>query len=112
MSYNYTGLASTAVGLINKFGRDATLRTNTLGGDEFDPTVTTSDETIKAVFLNYNASVVDGTLIKSNDKMILTYSLVDPKNEIVDGTVKYEVISVQEVKPGVTPMIYKVQLRT
>jgi hypothetical protein len=112
MKYDYSSLAATAVGLIDKFGRDTTLRTNTVSGTEFDPTIVATDETISAVFMGYKTNEVDGTLIKSNDKMILTYAVIDLKNEIIDGGKKYEVVNVQEVKPGITPMIYKVQLRS
>ena len=111
MSYDYSGLASTAQNLIDKFGRDTTLRTNVLSGSEFDPTITPTDSTIKAVFLSYKSAEVDGTLIKTNDKMLITYTLLDTKNEIVDGGKKYEVVNVDEIKPGITPMIYKVQIR-
>ena len=112
MSYDYSGLANTAQTLIDKFGRDTTLRVNTSSGSEFDPTIVVNDTTIKAVFLSYKTNDVDGTLIKSNDKMLLTYVEVENKNEIVDGGHKYEVINVDEVKPGLTPMIYKVQIRS
>ena len=111
MSYDYTSLANTAIGLIDKFGRDTTLRTNVITGTEFDPTITPNDTTISAVFLNFKSDEVDGTLIRSSDKKLLTYTAMDLKNEIVDGGTKYEVVRVDEVKPGVTPMIYKVQIR-
>jgi len=112
MSYDYSNVQATAISLINKFGRTITHRTTTSSGDEFDPVIVNNDTSITAVMIGYEAKEIDGTLIKTNDKMILTYTSINTKDEILDGAIKYEVVNVNEVKPGDTPLIYKVQIRS
>lgn len=112
MTFDYTQLALVAQRMITRFGRSTTLRTNVKTGDEWNPTITPSDATINAVFISFKATDVDNTLIKSGDKMLLSYTQIDSKNIIIDGGVKYEVVGVEEVKTGDTAILYKAHIRT
>lgn len=112
MNFDYSNLADVAQRMIIRFGRDTTLRTNVKTGDEWNPTITPSDATIKAVFISFKAEDIDNTLIKTGDKMLICYDAIDKKNEIVDNGVKYEVISVEEIQTGDTKILYKAHIRT
>lgn len=111
MAYDYTNIYNTAVRLIDKFGRNVTLRTTTTSGTSFDPVVNEIDTTIKAVSTKFNASEIDGTLIQQNDKKLITYDEVNDQQKIVDDGISYEVINVDTINPGDTKIIYMVQIR-
>lgn len=113
MSFDYSGLQSTATRLISKFGRDFTLRTLIKSGPSYNPVIVNSDQTIKGVFTKFKAGEVDGTLIQSSDKMVIVDSAVIPSvdQRIADGSSEYSIVNVDEIKPGEVGMIYKVQAR-
>jgi hypothetical protein len=113
LSFDYTGLQSTATRLISRFGRDFTLRTLDKSGVSYNPVIVNSDVTIKGVFTKFKASEIDGTLVESGDKMIIVDSSVIPNVEqrIVDGSSEYSIVDVDEIKPGEIGMIYKIQAR-
>lgn len=111
MSFDYQKMADLSVNLIARFGRTATLRTKTYTGPEYDPVITETDTDILAVFTDYRADDVDGTLIKNGDKMLITTTKIETDDEVIDNSVSYEVVSVNEIAPGPMPLIYKVQVR-
>jgi len=109
--YDYSNLASTSVRLINKFGKSILKRTITNSGDEWNPTQVNVDTSIDGVVTAYGLNEIDGTLIKSTDKKLLTTSLIDTSDKIVDGAIIYSVVSVSTVEPSTTALLYKIQLR-
>jgi len=110
--FDYSGLASTSVRLISRFGKTVLRRTITNSGPEYDPTQVNVDTAIYGVIVSYGLNEIDGTLILAKDKKLLTTSLIDIKDKIVDGSIAYSVISVSVVEPATTSLLYKVQLRT
>jgi hypothetical protein len=57
---------------------------------------------------------VDGTLIQMGDKKVLCAAegLTKPApGDIVEDGSEYRVVAVQEVGPGDTPILYKLQVR-
>ena len=109
--YNYSSIASTAQHLINKFGRDITVITQTQSGTDYAPTITETESTIKAVITNFSINEIDGTIIQTSDKKILTYEEIKPEQVVsIDGD-RLSIINVGTVAPGDTKIIYKGQLR-
>jgi len=109
--FDYSGMARTATRLINKFGKAILKRTITNSGDPWSPTQVNVDTSIDGVVVAYGLNEIDGTLILSSDKKLLTTSLVDIADKIVDGAITYSVISVLVIEPASTVLLYKVQLR-
>lgn len=109
--FDYSNVNLTASALIERFGRTMTLRTLVQSGSAFDPTVTNSDTSIIGVMTGYRANQIDGTMIQSGDKLLLTHSAVTVQDKIVDDGKEYSVITVNVVKPGGTTLLHKVQVR-
>lgn len=109
--YDYSKLAQTAINLIARFGKTVQLRTVTNSGSDFDPNLTNVDTPIKAVISDYKNYDIDGTLILAKDKKMITTSSVTLSDNIVDGSTVYSVVSVNEIAPSTTVLVYKVQLR-
>ena len=120
MAYDYTGLAATADRLIEKFGQAATIRRKTTtGGSAYDPTsgtTTTTDQAVNAAITRYRNSEIDGTLIKRGDKQALVPAVgltITPtvKDQFVLGDVVHAIQAVDEVSPGGTVVVYRLQVR-
>lgn len=109
--FDYTNLSATSARLINRFGRNLKKRTITNSGTEWNPTQTATDTDIDGVIVAYGLDEIDGTLIMTTDKKLLTTSAVELDDKIVDGSTVYAVVSVSVVEPGDTKLLYKVQLR-
>ena len=120
MSYDYSGLAETAINQIADKGRAVTLVYKTQG--TYVPasdTITgqsSTTQTVKMLITNYNKREVNETLIKSGDLLgiLANDSLTRaPKtsDQVTDGGETYSVVNVEYIKPGPTVLIYKLQLR-
>lgn len=114
----YDRFVETAIKQINDKGRTVTLRSKTAG--EFDPIAgtmtggTQTDRTPKALFTDYVAKHVDGTIIQQGDKQVLIADVMTaPDNDdiLIDGTDEYSIIHVGAIQPGDTPILYKLQVR-
>lgn len=118
MAFDYAKAAATALRLLTKFGRDVTLRNYTVG--TYDPatgtnSVSTSDVTVKAAVLDYGAGQMEqaGNLIQSGDKRCLVQAGTVPalEDHVIVGSKDYSILSVGEVNPAGTPVIYNLHLR-
>lgn len=111
----YGDLSSVAQELIDEFGRAVTIRTYTSYGDNYDPTRVSDDyPNIKAVFADHSLGDIDGTRIKSGDKLLVIISPVALVTgmKILDGGIEYSVIPpLEEVKPGDTTVLYLANVR-
>lgn len=109
-----------AIAEVSDKGRSVTLTYTTQGtydpGDDTFTGQTTTTQTVKAVILNFRRAEIDGTLIKNGDRR----ALVAPDNltrapktgdTITDGSEVFSIQNVEEVKPGDTVLLYKLQLR-
>jgi len=111
MTFNYAPLQNTADRLIERFGRDVVLTTVTEG--TFNPatdTVTgggTSEQTIKAVFTDYNQQQIDGSIVKRGDKLVYTFTQPE-LNDLIDG---WKVLNVEAIQPADSTILYKSQVR-
>lgn len=115
MSELYDDFADTAEELIAEFGRDIVLLNRQRGG--YNPRTNTMSDgvdtsrTVKAVFRDYKAKDIDGTVIQTGDKLCLIAGAVDGDEIVMDGADQYAIISIEAVQPGNTLILSKVQVR-
>lgn len=115
MSEFYDDFVTDAQEMIAEFGRDIILLNRQRGG--YDPRTNTMSDaadtsrTVRAVFTDYKAKDIDGTVIKTGDKLCLIAGAVDGKEIIVDGVDQYAIKNVEAVQPGDTLILSKVQVR-
>jgi len=109
--FDYTRLSAISVRLINRFGKSISKRTIISSGDEWNPTQIPVDSPIYGVITAYGLNEIDGSLILTTDKKLLTTSLLTIADKIVDTSIVYSIVSVSVVEPASTVLLYKVQLR-
>jgi hypothetical protein len=112
-AYDYSSLYATAVRLVIRYGRTMYKRvyTDTGFSTAYEPKTHYEDVAFVGVSTNFTKSEIDGTLILSTDKKILTYQAITTEDRIVDDGIEYSVVSTICVNPGDTKLIYKVQVR-
>lgn len=122
---DYSGLAATAVELIQKYGRQIVLvkydQTPASGSEPWrgaaDPRATAATASIYGVFVPLVSreelgEIDSGELFKDSEVLLIAEPGVDyPEtldtfNEIVDGTTRYAIKVAQRLKPGNTTLIY------
>ena len=106
--------AALAVRLIAKHGRALSLVTTTATGDIYNPTNSETTTAIVGVETRFDSHEINGDLVRHDDKLFLIDSVVtiEVDMRINDGLyVGQSIVSVVQIKPGMTSVIYKVQLR-
>lgn len=117
---NYQRLATTASRLLAKHGRNITLRRTSAG--TYDPATgtassTTSDQTLKGALFDFGKGVttVRGTLVEAGDKELYvearTGVVPATRDTVIVGADTYSVVSVGEINPAGTPVVYSAHLR-
>jgi hypothetical protein len=109
--FNYTNLSLTATRLVNRFGKTIKKRTIVNSGSDFNPTQTVTDTDIDGVIVAYGLNEIDGSLILTTDKKLLTTSLLELDDRVVDDDIVYSIVSINQIQPSDTTLLYKVQLR-
>lgn len=113
-------LEETAVKLIAKFGRAATLlRKSLTPADAAAPWDSNASEgvsvAITAAFVKYNTNQIDGTTIHAGDQQALVAALattpITDSDTILDGGKRWRIIGVELVQPGAIEYLYKCQVR-
>jgi hypothetical protein len=99
--------------LVSRLGRPVTIRTFVNSGPDFDPTRTPTDTPATAAVFDFEASEVDGSIIQANDKELVFSSTVPVTKQatIIDGSIEYVLINVEEVGPGGDVLMYVAQGR-
>jgi hypothetical protein len=126
--------------LIAKNGRSMLLVRNINSGSTFDPTITENTAAIVAMQLSYKSNEIDGDIVQREDKLFLVNAAVRPDTNMkirdlgtgialipvaeqlagfyisgdtgaTETSIDYSIISVVEVKPGATTIMYKIQGR-
>lgn len=113
---DYVSLAAGAKRLLGTFGRVITVETTT---GTFDPVLgvvnsaATTSFTANGVVVDYDKSQIDGESVLKNDKRLLLDSDDAPSvNDVaVIGSIDYTIVSVRELNPGGTVVIYDCQIR-
>ena len=99
---------------ITKYGRNCYLVSFTMSGVDYDPIITELPPVaIKLLQSRFTTNNIDGTLIRADDKKFLIGSLVPITKDmnIRDGSITYSIVNIEEVKPGPTVILYKIQAR-
>lgn len=118
MTFDYAELATTAEELLTEFGQDVTRTSYTAG--TYDPatgatTPTTASTTRKGAIFDFGAgqTLVRGTLIQAGDKRLLVDvdAAINPQDHFTVGGKEYVIISVGEINPAGTRVLYDLHLR-
>lgn len=114
----YTRSAATALRLLTAYGRSVTHRAYSAG--TYDPatgtnTQTSADTTRQGALFDYDENVqyVRGTMVVKTDKQLLLdpTAPVDLNDRFIAGGVEYSIVSMGEVNPAGTPVLYDIHLR-
>lgn len=128
MAIDYEKLAQTALRLISTNGRSVTLRAqSTTLVDPDDPFAGTEAAevpedidalSVTGVFTNFKLSSIDGVNVIAGDKrFVVADSEVDSEEDLTrfdrvhDGSDVYQVVGVDPVQPGDTPLVYFFHVR-
>ena len=120
MAFDYSSLASIANTLISDFGRSMTLRRRSHTVPDTDKpweiTESNTDYSITAVMDDYSAREVDGATIQEGDRRVMFAASglsITPEagDQIIDDSIAYTIVHVEQLKPGDTALIYIVQAR-
>lgn len=118
MSIDYTAIAASSLAALTDAGQDVTQRTYTqgtytLGTGTAAPV--TADVTRKGVVLDFGSgkTMERGSLIQVGDKRLLldATATVSPQDHFIIGSDEYTIVSVGEVNPAGTPVLYDIHLR-
>ena len=115
----YVGLARTATRLIQQFGADVTLQRRT--GRTINPVTgvitpgVVDDQYTRGIVLNYPASLIDGSRIRDNDRLLVVNNSVRPIMSDVPAICDRpigNIIIIRESSPAGLAMVYFVQVRS
>lgn len=114
----YSDLTTTATELLTEFGQDVTRRSYTTGTYDTaagSVTPTTADTTRKGAIFDFGAgqTLERGALIQAGDKRLLldASATVSPQDHIIVGSKEYVIISMGEINPAGTSVMYDLHLR-
>lgn len=114
----YSDLAKTALSLLSKFGQTVTRREYVSG--VYDPLTGTAAQTFvdtnrKGVIFDFGPGItsVRGQLIQVTDKQLLldVTGPITANDHFVVGGIEYTVVTLGEINPAGTPVIYELHLR-
>ena len=112
----YERMAATASGLIQKYGTEIILKR--VDSSNIDPLtgVGTDSETvyvIDGIFKKYPERLIDGKMILSGDRMIVTTSLVEPliTDKIEVDAQDWSIKDIQASNPAGTALVYFIRIR-
>lgn len=119
MTFDYASVAAVALETLTEYGQDVTRRSYSAG--TYDPatgltTPTIADTTRKGVLMDFGGgqTLERGTLIQGGDKRLLVDATgaALPSDHWVVGGVEYVVVSVGEVNPAGTAVLFDLHVRT
>lgn len=111
---DYTSDLNAAIEDIAEAGRVVDLVSYVNTGPSYDPVMTPVIlPDIMAVEKAFKSFEIDGTLVKTGDKRFLIAGDTEPtvNMELHDGGKKYAIKNIEQVKPGDTLILSKVQAR-
>lgn len=115
----YGGLAKTTAGLVAKFGGPAVLRRLAVGAYDTNSGVAAAPPTdvpVTAAVLDFSAGQTyqRGNLIQGGDKRVLLDSSEVPNlhDRFVANGVEYTIVSIGEVNPAGTSVLFDLHIRT
>lgn len=118
MTFDYSEVAANALETLTEFGQDVTRRSYTAGTYDTATglvTPTTADTTRKGAIFDFGAgqTLERGALIQVGDKRLLldASATVSPQDHIIVGSKEYVIISMGEINPAGTSVLYDLHLR-
>lgn len=118
--FQYARLARTAQRLIDRFGKTETIKGYFDTPNPSQPNRpgirTFAELTPRAVFLNIEAKLIDGTLVKAGDMKVLVGAVspaLDPKitGTITRGDEVWSIVKIEPLNPGGIKLLYTLQVR-
>jgi len=112
----YTRAQNTADRLITKYGKDIVISKKTNTGDAWNPTQSTTTQTVKGAVLDYSQNNIDGTLVLSGDKQVyitardLDFAVEKEHTLTIDGA-NYAIVNLITLKPADVVVYYEAQAR-
>lgn len=99
--------------ILAEVGVSGTLQINATTGTEYNPTITTTTETITLVPVNYKIREIDGQTIQQGDRKFLFLSTAIPSTtgKVILSSVNYNIVNVEIVAVSGVTVLYKVQGR-
>lgn len=114
----YTEMAEVAGDLLDEFGITITLTRVTGATPKLVSTGTAVAGTSttyspKGVVKNYPSNLIDGTLIRQGDKMVILDNTIEPEmaDELTFHGSTWNIVSITNYKPADTAICYSVQVR-
>lgn len=116
---DYDDFAELALELLTEFGQDVTRRSYTAG--TYSPstgltTPTTADTTRKGALFDFGPgqTLERGGLIQAGDKRLLldAEAAVSPQDHFIVGSDEYTIVSIGEINPAGTRVLYDIHART
>lgn len=113
-------LEDTAVRLIAKYGRDATVKIKAESPDDanapWDGAASDGESaTVKAVFLDFDDNQIDGTVIQRGDQLVYVAAkgnpAIDTADTITDSGRDWRIVGAKLLKPGNTEYLWTLQVR-
>lgn len=108
------GWAARIQKLIDRIGRDLTHRAFTKSGPAYNPVLTPVNATVRGAVFDFAADEIDGTIIQQYDKVMwvaVSGTPISRVDKMVDGTTEYSIVSLEEVTPGDTELLYIIHAR-
>jgi hypothetical protein len=113
--FDYARARATAERLIAKFGMAGSIQRQTNTGPAYDPTVITTDYPCTLVVLEYEDRQIDGTLIRSTDKLIYLstegLAITPTEADRVIASDTYSIVSLKPLSPAGTVLMWEIQAR-
>lgn len=119
MSFDYASLAYTSRELLTEFGQAVTQRSYTVG--TYDPATgaaspASADSARVGAMFDFGAgkTLERGGLIQAGDKRLLVDADADisPQDHFIVNSVDYVIVSIGEINPAGTRVLYDLHLRT
>jgi uncharacterized protein with GYD domain len=119
MTFDYAKAAATALRLLEQFGQTVTRNASTAG--TYDPAtgasvVTDTSSSRTGVLLDYSGKgemYANGNLVIQGDKKLLLdgSGAVEMTDSYVVGSTEYSVVSIKELNPGGTVVMFEIHVR-
>ena len=108
----YQDMAALAVGMLTAYGRTVTIKTPVLTGDPYNPTVTWTTATARAVSTSLDSREVTAGLVLASDQALIIEpgAVISADCRIVDGD-EFSVVRVMPLRPGDTNVLTRVTVR-
>lgn len=116
----YEDMEDVSFEILNDFGKEITVRREKSDINKTNPWEGKTDDvetfTAFAVFDKVDDSNIDPTLVRVTDLLAYIPSkgndfTIEIKDKIIDGSDTYEIITLEEIKPSTTSLLFKLTLR-